>query len=47
MRPRPRFAAWLYTGPLGHLYAGTADVLTLLSRFALARARERTRGGSR
>jgi hypothetical protein len=46
MRPRPRLAAWLYTGPLGHLYAGAADVLELLGRFALARARERTRAGS-
>ena len=30
MPPRPRFAAWLYTGPVGHLYAGTADAVELL-----------------
>jgi hypothetical protein len=35
----------LYTGPLGHLYAGTADVFTLLARFFWARARGREIGG--
>ena len=36
-----RFVAWLYTGPLGHLYGGMADWLEYLSRNAYARARER------
>jgi hypothetical protein len=38
---RTRFAAWLYTGPIGHLYAGLADWLTLLTRYWWARARGR------
>ncbi|MFL5846006.1 MAG: hypothetical protein ACJ762_15065 [Solirubrobacteraceae bacterium] len=41
MRPRPRFAAWLYTGPVGHLYAGTADLVLLVVRYRWARARGR------
>src|SRR5206468_509443 len=41
--PRTRFAAWLYTGPLGHLYAGVADWLTLLSRYWWARVSGRAR----
>jgi hypothetical protein len=36
-----RLAAWLYTGPLGHLYGGLADWAGLLSRLALTRARRR------
>ncbi|MDP9345211.1 MAG: hypothetical protein M3P44_05750 [Actinomycetota bacterium] len=36
-----RAAAWLVTGPVGHLYGGVADVSTLLARHLLARARER------
>jgi hypothetical protein len=39
-----RFAAWIYTGPLGHLYGGLADWAGLLSRHALSRARARVRG---
>jgi hypothetical protein len=41
-RPRPPHvaaAAWLATGPLGHLYAGVADWVVLLARLARARAR--------
>jgi hypothetical protein len=33
-----RFAAWLYTGPLGHLAAGVADWAELLARHALRRS---------
>jgi hypothetical protein len=44
VRRRPRFAAWLYTGPLGHLYAGTADALGLLARYWWARIRGRPLG---
>lgn len=41
-RPRPPhvvLAAWILTGPLGHLYAGVADWITVLARYARARAR--------
>ncbi len=34
-----RIAAWVVTGPLGHLYGGAADWATLVARFAWARAR--------
>jgi hypothetical protein len=42
--PSTRAAAWLYTGPLGHLYGGVADWVTLVGRLLLARARRRARG---
>jgi hypothetical protein len=37
-----RAAAWLYTGPLGHLYGGIADWSELLARYAWARAHGRS-----
>jgi hypothetical protein len=36
-RPRPphvAIAAWVLTGPLGHLYAGLVDWIALLVRWA-------------
>jgi hypothetical protein len=39
-----RVVAWLYTGPIGHLYGGLADWAGLLSRHALSRALARVRG---
>jgi hypothetical protein len=36
---RSRLAAWLVTGPLGHLLAGVADWLALLARWAWSRVR--------
>jgi hypothetical protein len=36
---RSRLAAWLVTGPLGHLWAGVVDWLELVGRWARARAR--------
>ena len=39
-----RLAAWLWTGPPGHLYGGVLDWAELLSRYALARVRARVRG---
>jgi hypothetical protein len=36
-----RLAAWIVTGPVGHLYGGVADLTALLARYALARARGR------
>jgi len=41
MPPGRRLAAWIVTGPLGHLYGGVADWATLLARCAWARARGR------
>jgi hypothetical protein len=41
-RPRPpheTLAAWVLTGPLGHLYGGLVDWARLLGRLARARAR--------
>ena len=36
-----RIGAWLYTGPLGHLYGGVADWAELFARYLWARARGR------
>jgi hypothetical protein len=36
---RSRLAAWLVTGPLGHLWAGVADWLELVAGWARSRAR--------
>jgi hypothetical protein len=38
---RRTFAAWLVTGPLGHLWAGVADWAELLSRWLWSRVRGR------
>jgi hypothetical protein len=38
---RTRLAAWLVTGPVGHLWAGIVDWLALLGRIAWARLRRR------
>jgi hypothetical protein len=38
-RVRTRLAAWLVTGPLGHLWAGVADWATLLAGLLRARLR--------
>jgi hypothetical protein len=38
---RDRIAAAIVTGPLGHLYAGLADLAVLGARLAWARARRR------
>ncbi|MBA3746059.1 MAG: hypothetical protein H0W96_01015 [Solirubrobacterales bacterium] len=40
-RPRPPHvvvAAWIVSGPLGHLYAGVVDWVGALARYARARA---------
>ena len=36
-----RTLAWLYTGPLGHLYGGLADWAEMLARYLWAKARGR------
>jgi hypothetical protein len=38
---RVRVAAWVVTGPLGHLWAGVADWVSLLARYGWARVRGR------
>jgi len=38
-QPREVVAAWIVTGPLGHLYAGVVDWLELLVRLARVRGR--------
>jgi hypothetical protein len=40
-----RTAAWLVTGPVGHLVAGVVDWAILFSRYAWARARGREFAG--
>ncbi|MBA3326917.1 MAG: hypothetical protein H0T43_01280 [Solirubrobacterales bacterium] len=39
--PHVVLAAWIATGPVGHLGAGVLDWLGLLGRLARARAREK------
>ena len=41
---RSRFAAWLVTGPLGHLWAGVADWAELLARWLWSRIARSGRG---
>ena len=37
-----RVSAWLYTGPVGHLYGGVADWSELMVKYLWARARGRS-----
>ncbi len=39
--PRERALAWLYTGPLGHLWSAVADITTLWLIWAVPRVRAR------
>jgi hypothetical protein len=41
--PTTVLAAWLVTGPLGHLWSGLIDVLALARAWARARIRARPR----
>src|SRR5207245_1829247 len=41
--PPRRLLAWIYTGPPGHLWSTTADVVSLWARWGLAAARRRAR----
>jgi len=41
VRPRERFLAWIYTGPLGHLYGTFADVTQLWLGYLGSRIRHR------
>jgi hypothetical protein len=40
--PLARLEAWWWTGPLGHLVAGTLDLAPLFARYYAHVARERT-----
>ena len=43
---RDRFLAWIYTGPVGHLYGTLADVTQLWILYLASRVRRRlTRSG--
>ena len=41
MPPRRRALAWIYTGPLGHLWSTLADVVVLWVRWGTGRVRQR------
>jgi hypothetical protein len=43
MPPHRRAAAWIYTGPLGHLYGTTADIVVAWARWGSGALRERVR----
>jgi hypothetical protein len=45
MRQRDRAAAWVVTGPLGHLWSVVADVTVLLARYGWARLLPAARRG--
>jgi hypothetical protein len=40
--PRERLAAWLVTGPLGHLYSIAADLIVFGARLAARRLASRS-----
>ena len=42
--PAERVAAWLYTGPLGHLWSTAADLGSFFFRSLLTRAQRRLPG---
>jgi hypothetical protein len=39
VRARDRAAAWIVTGPIGHLWSVLADVAVVLARYGWARVR--------
>jgi hypothetical protein len=41
VKPTDRFAAWLVTGPAGHLWSATADITVLWLRYGWARLTRR------
>lgn len=40
-RPTEKAAAWVVTGPFGHLYGTLADITMLWSQWAFSRVRAR------
>jgi hypothetical protein len=43
---RDRLAAWLVTGPPGHLWSVAADIVVLWTRYLLSRAPQRRLAGA-
>ena len=43
--PTEKLAAWVVTGPFGHLYGTLADITTLWSRWAFSRVRAKLQRG--
>lgn len=41
MAARDRILAWIYTGPVGHLYGAVADVMQLWSLYLMSLVRRR------
>ena len=41
-----QLAAWLVTGPLGHLWSTLADVVVLLARYGVLRLRRTLRAAA-
>jgi hypothetical protein len=39
--PAERFAAWVVTGPPGHLWSAVADITVIWARYGLAKLRGR------
>jgi hypothetical protein len=44
MPARDRFLAWIYTGPVGHLYGTVADIAQLWFLYLMSLAKHRLRG---
>ena len=44
MPARERFLAWIYTGPVGHLYGTLADMTELWILYLVSRVRRRLTG---
>jgi hypothetical protein len=45
VRPTDRLAAWLVTGPPGHLWSAAADIVVLCARYGWARVTRKTPSG--
>jgi len=45
--PRDRFLAWIYTGPLGHLYGTVADITQLWILYLASLVRHRLSSNGR
>jgi hypothetical protein len=44
---RERLAAWLVTGPLGHLWSATADIVVIWTRYLWFKSRDAARRETR
>jgi len=43
--PGRRFVAWLYTGPVGHLWSTSLDIVVAWVRWGLGRVRRARKSG--